>query len=189
MAGIVIGLLLCAGCGVVSITAGFPEVKQQPANPATTATIGLAEVEDSRSSRDAGMLNNSAVLRVGPELADYIERTFHNQLVAHGMTVVEALNPARNPPSSHKTIVVTVQSVEFNFAEFGKSVASVNIAVQIYGAASTEAIFGGSFSGTDREGVKLLEGVGSDSGRMLAAAADRAIDAAFADEHFEQALK
>ncbi len=189
MAGIVIVLLLFAGCGV-RIEAGLPEVKlQQAAKLGTATTIGLARVEDSRSSREAGIINDSAILRVGPELADYIERTFHNELVAHGMTVVEALNPARNPPTSHKTIVVTVQSVEFNFGGFGKSDASVNIAVQVYGSASTESIYGGSFSGTDSEGVKVLEGAGSESGRVLAAAADRAIDAAFADERFEQALK
>lgn len=190
IAGIVAILFLGAGCGVRSIEAGFPEVTlQQPAKPGTGPTIGLARVEDSRTGRDAGMLNDSLNLQVGAGLADYIERTFHNKLVAHGMTVVEALNPAKNPPSGHKTVVVIVQSAQFDFSGFGKSEASVNIAVQVYGSASTDAIFGGSFSGTDREGIKLMDSVASNTGIVLAAASDRAIDAAFADEHLEQALK
>ena len=39
------------------------------------------------------------------------------------------------------------------------------------------------------EGVKLMDSMASNTGRALAAASDRAIDAAFADEHFEQALR
>jgi hypothetical protein len=34
-----------------------------------------------------------------------------------------------------------------------------------------------------------MDSMASNTGRALAAASDRAIDAAFADEHFEQALK
>jgi hypothetical protein len=134
--GIVVAVLcLCAGCGVRSIEAGFPEVTlQQPAKPGTGPTIGLARVEDSRASRDAGMLNDSVNLQVGAGLADYIEQTFHKEPVAHGVTVLEALNPAKNPPSSHRTVVVTVQSIQYNFGGLGKSDSSVNIAVQVYGS-------------------------------------------------------
>jgi hypothetical protein len=195
---ILMSLLYCMGCSPASINAGFPEVPLEPAaNSASSAKIGIARVEDSRPNRSAGLIgtcigtSNEINLLVGPELPDYIEREFRNELATRGITSVDALNPAKTgEPAKYKTIVVTLQSVSFATSDpvFVSADSSVNIAVQVYELSSTKVVFGGSYSGTNQERIGF-RGIGMRSGAILAVAANRAVDAAFADVKFEQALK
>jgi hypothetical protein len=189
---VLVSLLCSVGCGPLAINAGFPEVPvEQVANSATSTKIGIARVEDSRPNRTAGLIG-SVMLLVGPELPDYIERKFRNELAARGITPVDTLAPSKtNKPADHKTIVITVQSASFATPDqlFAAADASVNIAVQLYGISSTNVVFAGSYSGTNRETMGFSRGGGVRSGAILAVAADRAVEAAFADAKFEQALK
>ncbi len=192
---IVVSLLYCVGCDPASINAGFPEVPVAPvANTASSAKIGVARVEDSRSDRKAGLIGTSSevYLLVGPELPDYIERKFRNELAMRGITSLDALNPAKTgEPGHYKTLVVTLQSATFATPDpiFVKAESSVNIAVQVYAASTTNVEFAASYSGTNQERIGFSRGTGLRSGAILAVAADRAVDAAFADAKFEQALK
>jgi hypothetical protein len=192
---ILMSLFYCMGCSPASINAGFPEVPLEPvANSASSAKIGIARVEDSRPNRSAGLIGSSPQvnLLVGPELPDYLEREFRNDLATRGITSVDALNPAKTgKPAEYKTIVVTLQSVSFATSDpvFVKADSSVNIAVQVYELSTTKVVFGGSYSGTNQERIGFSPGTGMRSGAILAVAANRAVDAAFADVKFEQALK
>ena len=185
-------LLGCVSCGPFMINAGFPELPvEQVANSANSTKIGIARVEDSRPNRNAGTIG-AVILLVGPELPDYIERKFRNELAMRGITAVDTLNPAKsNKPADFKTIVITVQSASFAAPDhpFTGADASVNIAVQLYGTSSTNVVFAESYSGTNRERMGFSQGGGVRSGAILAVAADRAVEAAFADVKFEQALK
>ena len=198
---ILLSLLYCVGCEPVSINAGFPEVPPEPvANSAGSAKIGVARVEDSRPNRNTGLIGTGAGLGggsevnllAGPELSDYIEREFRNNLATRGITSVDALNPAKTgEPGHYKTIVITLQSATFSTSDpiFVKADSSVNIAVQVYATSGTNVLFGGSYSGTNQEKIGFARGTGLRSGAILAVAANRAVDAAFADAKFEQALK
>jgi len=198
---ILLSLLYCVGCEPVSINAGFPEVPPDPvANSAGSTKIGVARVEDSRPNRNAGLIGTGAGLGggsdvnllAGPELSDYIEREFRNNLATRGITSVDALNPAKTgEPGHYKTIVITLQSATFSTSDpiFVKADSSVNIAVQVYTTSGTNVLFGGSYSGTNQEKIGFARGTGLRSGAILAVAANRAVDAAFADAKFEQALK
>jgi hypothetical protein len=198
---ILLSLLYCVGCGPVSINAGFPEVPSEPvANSASSAKIGVARVEDSRPNRNTGLIGTGAGfgassefnLLAGPELLDYIEREFRNELATRGISSVDALNPAKSgEPGHYKTIVITLQSATFSTSDpiFVKADSSVNIAVQVYATSGTNVLFGGSYSGTNQEKIGFARGTGLRSGAILAVAANRAVDAAFADAKFEQALK
>jgi hypothetical protein len=189
-------LLLCtAGCSTAKINAGFPEVPLQAAGN-SGVKIGVARAEDSRATRIAGTwtVNFREVdFLVGPELPDYIERKFRNGLVQRGFAPVDALDPAKSTNAQdYKTLVLTLQSVTFSpgYALVGLSRedASVTIAVQVYAPSGSREIYAGSFSGAGqaRLGSPFT---GVHMGSVIAVAADHAIDAAFADSNFEQALK
>ncbi len=155
-------------------------------------------MEDSRPNRIAGLIgtgigtSSEINLLIGPELPDYIEREFRNDLATRGISSVDALNPAKTrEPAKYKTIVITLQSATFATSDpvFVSADSSVNIAVQVYAILSTNVVFGGSYSGTNQERIGFSRGTGMRSGAILAVAANRAVDAAFADVKFEQALK
>jgi hypothetical protein len=185
-------LIDSSGCAL-RINAGFPEVPVVPvANQPNSVKIGIARVEDNRASRDAGTINSNVTLLVGPELPDYLEHQFRNQLAILGIAAVDALNPAKTQkPPDYKTIVITLQSASFTTPDsiLVSADASVNIAIQLYATSSANVAFAGSFTGTNEDRIGFNRGTGVTSGGILAVAADRAIDAAFADPKFQQALK
>src|SRR5258708_5218121 len=151
---ILMSLLYCMGCNPASINAGFPEVPLEPvANSASSAKIGIARVEDSRPNRIAGLIgtgigtSSEINLLIGPELPDYIEREFRNDLATRGISSVDALNPAKTrEPAKYNTIVITLQSATFATSDplFLSADSSVNIAVPAYAIVSTNLVFRGS---------------------------------------------
>jgi hypothetical protein len=192
---ILASMLYSTGCGPSAINAGFPEVPLLPvASSAASPKIGIARVEDSRSSRIAGPIGSAphVNLMVGPELPDYIEREFRNALATRGIAPVDALDPAKSQKAADlKTIVITLQSANFSTSDpvFVTADSSVSIAVQVYAISTTNLAFAASYSGANQERIGFSLGTGMRSGAILAVAADRAVDAAFADPKFEQALK
>jgi hypothetical protein len=184
-------LLYGVGCVRGAINAGFPEVPVQSAERSVSRPkVGIARVEDSRPKRAAGSIGATTLL-VGPELLDYIERRFRNELAERGFDAVEVLNPTKSASVRDlRTIAVTLQSASFGTADalLFSADASANIAVQVYAPASTQVIFARSFSGNS-DGRIGLRGAGLASGGILAIAADRAIDAAFEDPQFIQSLR
>jgi hypothetical protein len=185
--------ILCAGCSPVQVNAGFPEVPPPPTAKSDAPKIGLARVADSRVDRTGGWLMGDVIL-VGPELNDYIERKFRSALVEQGFAPIEALNPTSTTnPAEYKIIVVTLQSTDIGRRPTASMVAaadaSVDIAVQIYAPGNRKVVFAQSYHGTHSEALGFIAGLGMNSGSIIAAAADSAIDEAFADEGFEKALK
>jgi hypothetical protein len=185
---IVSGIFVAACAG--AINTGYPEVPTVSAKPGAPQ-IGLARVADSRASRVSGVANNTNLL-AGPELNDYIERKFRERLANEGFAPVEALNPATAArPDDHKTILVTLQSASIGNVGtmFSDPQASIDIAVQVYSAGGRRIVFGHGYSGQHSEPLGRTTGTGMSAGRIIAAAADGAIDQAFTDPAFEQALR
>lgn len=195
------GILLLAlllvwgvGCSTQPPKATFPDVSlQQLIIPGTK--IGVARVENWRASLIACRVGR-AHLQVGSGLADYIERRFRNQLTYQGFDAVEAPDPTQTSVNlPYKIVVVTLQSVTFGYSpsipwpENPGAETSVNIAVRVYAASARKEIYSGSFSGSNKEGWGVTSSVGSRVGSVIAVATNHAIDAAFADTSFKQALK
>lgn len=178
-----------SACSSAEINAGFPEVARENAS-STGTKIGVARVEDSRDQSAAGEVANTTLL-VGPELADYIERTVRNQLAARGWNPVDSLNPRRTserPP--HKTLVVTIQSVTFGdsgiFSLSAES--SIDLVFQVYSPGAA-LVLTRNFSGDCRENIFFTHAGGVAAGGIIAKAADDAVNKAFADAALEQALR
>jgi hypothetical protein len=167
----------------------FPKFQLLPQSNRGAATIGVARVADSRTSRDSGRFNEVTVL-VGPELPDHIERQFRSELVEEGFSPIEALSPNPTNSCDCKTILVTLQSVSIacsgTFTTTGD--ASADIAVQVYAPKSHSIVFAQSYSGRHSEGLSARE-LGMNSGRLIAAATDDAVDHAFEDKAFREALR
>ena len=175
--------ILGAGCAN-TVIAKFPEVYPPPAGKPDATKVGLAPVADSRRDESAGWNAGNVPIVAGPEFTHYIEHKFRSQMVEEGFAPIDAPNPASgtNPPPC-KTILITLQST--NFGNSGTvtthEIASTDIAVQVFAPGSRTIVFAQSYQGTHREN--------GDPGRLLAAAADWAIDQAFADKAFLEALR
>ncbi|HVN63412.1 MAG TPA: hypothetical protein VMT58_02150 [Candidatus Binataceae bacterium] len=188
-------LLLCAGTGCTvtfgiskAINAQFPEVKLKTPRSAGIK-IGLARVEDSRNTREVNEGSNQIPLLAGPEFYEFIDHTFRNRLIQRGFDPTDALDPTKTLLlQPYKTMVVTLQSVSFvcngMFSCDGTS--NVSLAMQVF-APDRSAIFSGSFEGQSNQNDRLDAGIANVN--IIAKAAERAIDAAFANPKFEAALK
>ncbi len=120
----------------------------------------------------------------GPEFDQYVDRTFRSRLVEEGFAPIDAANPGGGTnPVQYKTILVTVQSTDVGGTGtfMPHAIASTDIAVQVFAVGGHTIIFAQSYKGTHQENGK--------TGELLAAAADWAIDAAFSDTAFLQALR
>lgn len=186
--------LALSGCAAQELNAGFPQVvRRAPLSGATK--VGVARVEDSRSDQIANSVDHWTLgnirLIVGPNLLAYIDQKFTNGLTDRGFDPVVALDPTRTALSQpYKVVVLTLQSTTFGLSPglwtgFGHS--SVNIAVQIYDP-DRRLIFANSYSAA-REAHLEFTGGSVAAGKIVALAADQAIDAAFADPKLEKALK
>jgi hypothetical protein len=174
-----------AGCAPPIITARFPDLAAPQALKPNATQVGLAPVADSRRDESAGWDANGIPVVAGPALTGYIQHKFHNQMMGEGFAPADAPDPAGGganlPP--YKTIVITLQST--NYGNSGSymthEIASTDIAVQVFAPSSRTIVFAQSYLGTHREN--------GDPGAQLAAAANGAIDAAFADQAFLKALQ
>lgn len=191
LAALLIAMLAITGCATAKVNVGFPDVPlRKPASGAPK--IGVARVEDTRGDPVLGSTGNglqSFDLLAGPNLLDYINRRFRNDLAGRGFDPVTALDPTRTSlPQPYKTLVVTLQSARFSFPVFfwGLADSSINIAVQVY-APPRNLIFSGSYSGAhgDRPALATSAVVSS----IMADSADEAVKAAFADPNFENAIR
>jgi hypothetical protein len=186
-----VAALSVAGCAL-QVNAGFPEVPPPPPVHPNAIKIGLARVVDSRSNRFSGKLNSNVDVLAGPELDDYIERQFRTELVLHSFAPIEALNPADTPNSSTVRIVaVTLQSASFSTTGYFSVTrhGAADIAIQVYGLGSRDILFARSYPGQGSEPQPAFAGAGMVEGKAMADAADRAIEAAFADPEFVKALQ
>lgn len=177
-----------AGCGF-QWSAGFPEVPlQKPASGAMK--IGVAQVEDSRPNYAVGWVGSSQLL-AGPDLPNYIERKFRNELAERGFDPVEALDPARTTVAQpYKVVVVTLQSAEFNSSGwyFATASSKTRIGVRVYSRAG-RTIFNGQYSGNSVKTASNKINSGVVAGGLMAPAINNAVSAAFAERQFEQALR
>jgi len=176
--------VLGAGCAPTIITARFPDVSPPPAVKPDATKVGLAPVADSRRDEGAGWNDRGLPIVAGPEFTNYIEHKFRSQLVEEGFAPIDSKEPASgtNPPP-YKTILITLQSSIFGNTGTAMTheIASTDVAVQVFAPGSRTIVFAQSYKGTHREN--------GDPGPLLAAAADWAIDEAFADKAFLKALR
>ena len=175
--------ILCAGCSPI-VAAQFPDVYSPPAVKLDATKIGLARVADSRRDESAGWLNGDITVVAGPAMADYIGRKFRSQMIEQGFAPIDSSDPAASTNSSaFKTVIVTLQSTNFGGTStfLFHPIASTDIAVQVFAAGSRTIVFAQSYQGTHRGNGRV--------GTNLAAAADGAIEQAFADQAFLAALE
>jgi hypothetical protein len=183
-------LVLAAGCAAAKVNAGFPQVAlRKPLSGAVR--VGVAQVEDSRTSAVAGTTGNlfqTFEFLAGANLLLYVDRQFRNGLLDRGFDPVDALDPSKSDLAQpYNVVVVTVQSSSYGPGIiWGSSDGSVSVAIQVY-SPSRKRLFANSYAGSFHGRIPFS--VASRVGTALGTAADQAIAAAFADPKLEQTLQ
>ncbi len=178
-------VFIATGCAR-TVSATFPGAYPPPAVHQAAIKVGLAPVADSRSDESAGWPNSNVTIFAGPAFPEYVEHKFRGQLVEEGYAPIDVKDPTdtdNTGAAGAKTILVTVQSTDVGGTGtiMPHAIASTDIAVQVFAPASHTIVFAQSYKGIHRENGK--------AGELLAAAADWAIDEAFADKAFLAALR
>jgi len=189
LAGIMASLALLSGCNAV-IRPKMPESSAtlvQAAPP--TGGVGLAAVKDGRSGASGGGVGAAGV-EIQSDLGDYVHNGFANGLSHKGLQVVDT-KASTNAQGVKRTVVVTVQSASVSTIDalLQPATANVAVAVQVYDP-DQKVIFAQTYTGTNRETLGLHGQAGYDenSGRIVAAAADSAVEQALADPNFQKAI-
>lgn len=177
---------LCA-CSV-TLRAKMPESAAPPSASVQNAKIALA-VRDGRVNTSAGGIGAAGV-EVGPELIDYIGSDVKRGLNIKQLSVVDTKESAL-PSGVDRKAVVTLQSASVTSfdALLQPATARVAIAVQIYNPRS-QVIFAGSYTGSASEtlGIRGKSGYEENIGRLLATAAESAVQQIFDDRRFADAI-
>jgi hypothetical protein len=189
LAGLMTFLTIISGCNAV-IRPKMPENQAtlvQAAPP--SGGVGLAAVKDGRSGGSSGGVGAAGV-EIQSDLGDYVHNSFANGLSHKGLPVVDTkTSPAA--PGVKRTVVVTLQSASVSTIDaiLQPATANVAIAVQVYDP-TQKVIFAQTYTGTNRETLGLHGQAGYDenSGRIVAAAADSAVEQALADPNFQKAI-
>ena len=185
---ILLCLLLMSGCSV-TMNASVPTAPALQAAPQSAPRVNLSAVKDGRGTVKAGGIGAASFdLRSG--LNEYIQNSFANGLTHSGYAVQATSGP--EPQRGVKTVVVTVQSA--SIASFDAILqparGQVDIAVQVFGS-SDAPVYAHSYSGAYSEtaGIHGTGGYEEAAGRIIATAADRAVNDAIGDPNFQAAIK
>ena len=176
--------ILTAGCPPPILTARFPDVSPPPDVKPGALKVALAPTADSRRDETAGWAPSGILIVAGSDFTNYIQLKFRNRLIDAGFDPIDASVPTNSTsPSAYKTILITLQSSDFGNtgSVVPSEVSSTDLAIQIYAAGDRTVVFASSYKGMRREN--------GTAGPLLAAAADGAIDRAFADQAFLAALR
>ena len=171
----------------------FPHYPRTATAPANAPTIGLDWVRDARISAEEGY---DAVIPQGA-MNEYIRGGVADHLRRAGFNVVMlqlAVPPSRQIPNGFegRTVVITLNQVwtSVDSPLFYPAVTDVELGVEVYQGSSHEALFRRHYVGTHRQRLdfSLLD---ASKARVvvISAAIDSALDRAFADENFVEALR
>lgn len=189
MAGIISSLTLIGGCSA-TIRPKLPENRASLSQTAPQAGgVGLAAVKDARSGTSGGGIGAAGV-EIQSDLGDYVHNSFASALARKGLQVTDTKQTVA-APGVKQTVVVTVQSASVSTIDAILQPATVNVglAVQVYDPAE-KVIFAENYSGSTREtlGIHGQAGYDENTGRLVAAAADSAIEQALSDPKFQTAI-
>jgi len=171
----------------------FPDYPRTATAPANAPAIGLDWVRDARITTEEGY---DAVIPQG-QMNDYIRGGAADRLRRAGFNVVKlqlAVPPSRQIPNgfSGRTLVITLNQVwtSVDSPLFYPAETDVELSVEVYQDSAHEPLFRRHYVGTHRQRLDFsLLNASKARVVVISAAIDSALDRAFADETFQQALR
>lgn len=180
--------MFLGGCVTLKARVPWPAAPIQSTAQASAASILMSPAKDGRSNEKLGSLGGAS-LAADASLADYIQATFTNGLAQQGYVVISA---TAAPAGTTRKVLITLEAAsEGSFdALLQPAKGDVSFAVQVF-TIENKAVFAQTYSGTYSEtiGIHGQNGYEEDVGRILATAADRAIEKALADQQFQSAIR
>lgn len=184
---VVMSATFLSACSV-TLRAKMPEAATVAPTSLQKTGVGLV-VKDGRGSSSGGGVGAAGV-EIGPELTEYIGNDVKRGLSIKQLRVVDTKESAVAAGLS-RTMVVTLQSASVSSfdALLQPATATVAIAVQVYDP-QKQITFAQTYTGSASEtlGIRGKSGYEENIGRLLATAAESAVQQALDDRRFETAI-
>jgi len=192
---------LCAVLGLLTTGCMTQQVIIPPApripnlsSRADAPVIGMAPVKDERIEELAGSVG-ALKIAVGQDLLVYIDAALKKNLIETGYNVVAAPNPtelgdvALERVFNGEVITVSVVSVSFSAADslLFPADCEVSLLTRVFDRKGA-LIYSQNHTGENKK-VIGFSGTGKKEGKIIAAAAERAVESIFGDQKFLEVLK
>lgn len=191
---LIFSVLVFSGC--MTQYAKFPVSPNATllSTPQNAPLLGLSVVQDDRESNAAGRVGGVKIA-VGEDVGKFLKDLMKVKFSEAGFKVIDAPDPSQMTTEEikdvfgSKIILPILRQISISTADsiLIPADADINIALKVYGP-DGNVLYTAQYMGKDSERIGL-SGTGKKEGKILASAADNAIQQMLQDTHLLEALK